>query len=115
MWFDPNNIDLYEKLTENHEGRDHLIQRFIWDMLENFSAHEKAPQLLWKIIREADELPLKDLNKLYELSLDNQIYGELYNFYMDLHNGKWTAHEHIQRLGMNSLGTHKMFEGLPEE
>ncbi|MDR0281892.1 MAG: hypothetical protein LBI53_00790 [Candidatus Peribacteria bacterium] len=67
-------------------------------MLENFSNYEKAPQLLRKIIREADELPTKDLNKLYELSKENEEYKKLYDFYMDLHGGKGTAHAHIQRL-----------------
>ena len=98
MWFHPGNMEVYKQLTEDVEGRDHLCQTIIWDMLENFADYENAPELLWLAIREANPLPLKDLNKLYELSKEKEAYKKLYDFYTDLHRGHGTAGEHIQQL-----------------
>jgi hypothetical protein len=67
-------------------------------MLENFSDYPKAYRFLFLAIREWNELPLKVLNKLYKLSLENKAYKELYDFYMKEHDGKGTAYEHLKEL-----------------
>ncbi|MDD2537091.1 MAG: hypothetical protein PHU61_01215 [Candidatus Absconditabacteria bacterium] len=98
MPFNPDHMEHYERNTETHEGREFLIEKVIGDMLSNFSDQEGVSKILRKTIRDGDQLPLEQLNKLYELSLNDDSYKNLYDFYMDLHDGKGTAFEHLQEL-----------------
>jgi hypothetical protein len=89
---------------EDIEGREHFLQTIAKDMLENFSDYEKASRFLFLAIREGNELPLNVLNKLYELSLENKAYKDIYDFYMKEHDCKGTAYEHIQQLMAKEKG-----------
>ena len=60
-------------------------------MLENFSNHEGAPRLLGQIVANGYEFPLKDLEKLYELSKEHTTYKRWYDMYMDIHRGHGTS------------------------
>lgn len=99
MLFNSEHIEQHKKQTETSEGRRFLLEmNIIGDMLENFSEQHWAPEILFKTIREGNELHVEDLNKLHTLSLENDKYKKIYNFYMDLHDGKGTAFLHIQEL-----------------
>ena len=93
-----SSMESYKEMVMTPKGRDQLIRLVVRGLLRDIPDEEGVPELIFNIVKEWDELLLGDLNKLYKLSLENEKYKELYNFCMDMYDGKGVAYEHIQEL-----------------
>ena len=91
-------METYTNMAETPEWRETLINDVLGGLLKIFPDSEGVQKLLSKIVEEKQELNVKELNKIHDLSLNNPKYKDLYELYIKFHANSGVTFLHLQGL-----------------